>query len=189
MITLQNLIVVTGGPGTGKTTLLKEIHAKGFTYIPEVARKIIQEQMGINGDALPWKNKEKYSQLMLQRSVQAYADAVTMHSQDIIFFDRGIPDTLAYCTLAEIPISHQLNFAVQQHRYNSTVFILPPWKEIYQTDNERKQDFEEAIKTFHVLTKTYTRLNYKLIEVPKLRTDERANFILQYIGKKDNCSL
>ena len=33
-------------------------------------------------------------------------------------------------------------------RYNKSIFILPPWQEIYETDNERKQDWEEAVLTF-----------------------------------------
>lgn len=61
---------------------------------------------------------------------------------------------------------------------NKKVFNLPPWKEIYQTDTERKQDFAEAVKTFEV-----SKLDYKLIEVPKLIVEARAEFIIEEISK------
>ena len=38
-----NLYVITGGPGSGKTTVLAELERQGFRCAPEVARQIIQE--------------------------------------------------------------------------------------------------------------------------------------------------
>ncbi len=31
--------------------------------------------------------------------------------------------------------------------YNKTVFILPPWQEIYEKDNERKQDWDAVVNS------------------------------------------
>ena len=49
-----NLYVITGGPGTGKTTVLRELERRGFAVEEEVARRIIREQMESGGNALPW---------------------------------------------------------------------------------------------------------------------------------------
>ena len=54
MIYKPNFFIITGGPGVGKTTLLEVLAKQGFPYVPEVARKIIREQVSQNGDALPW---------------------------------------------------------------------------------------------------------------------------------------
>src|SRR5947209_3944943 len=70
----QNLFVVTGGPGSGKTTVLRELDRRGYKYSPEVARQIIQEQMKTGGNALPWGNTTFYTELMLQRSVQCFLE-------------------------------------------------------------------------------------------------------------------
>jgi len=35
---------------------------------------------------------------------------------------------------------------VEAFPYNPVVFLLTPWEEIYATDSERDQTFEEAIK-------------------------------------------
>jgi len=46
--------VITGGPGTGKTTVLRELQRRGFAVAEEVARRIIREQIDSGGAAVPW---------------------------------------------------------------------------------------------------------------------------------------
>ncbi len=62
------------------------------------------------------------------------------------------------------------------------VFILPPWEEIYATDNERKQTFEEAIDVFRRLEEEYMSCGYEVVEVPCISVEERALFVLDRIG-------
>lgn len=174
----DDFIIITGGPGAGKTTLLGELLKNNYKYVPEVARKIIQTQISSNGDALPWGNVTNYRDLMLDQSIEGYLSALSNPSNQPLFFDRGIPDTLAYSHLINIPISEKLESAVKRYRYNQKVFILPPWEDIYKTDEERKQDFEEAVATYQVMFRTYEKLEYELIEVPKIGVKERVGFIL-----------
>lgn len=172
----DNFYVITGGPGVGKTSLLEELKRRGYLYVPEVAREIIKNQMETNGDALPWKNRKSYSDRMLARSVETYKEALPVNT--ILFFDRGIPDTLAYERLIHLAYNEALEKAVQEYRYNKTAFILPPWKEIYETDTERKQDFKEATDTYHVMRATYEEAGYSLITLPLISVEERADFVL-----------
>ncbi len=177
-----NFHIITGGPGVGKTTLIGELRERGYCCVPEVARHIIKEQMEINGDALPWLNTRKYSDIMLLRSIHdfiKYSETDKLH-----FFDRGIPDTYGYEVLMNFTMSKKLKDAVTQYRYNSKVFILPPWLEIYETDSERKQGFEEALRTFDVMCKVYSDLGYTIIEVPKASVEERADFIVSKIKEE-----
>jgi predicted ATPase len=173
----RNFFVITGGPGVGKTTLLRELEKRNFKYIPEVAREIIKEQVSSNGKALPWKNTELYKELMMERSIASYKLA-NQTNNEILFFDRGIPDTLSYARLINSSISTQMDFYTNHYRYNEKVFILPPWLEIYTTDNERKQTWKEAVQTYETLAATYKQYNYELIEVPKTPVKERVEFIL-----------
>ncbi|MEN7547582.1 AAA family ATPase [Rapidithrix thailandica] len=177
----ENFFVITGGPGVGKTTLLDELNRKGFCCVPEVAREIIKEQMSSKGDALPWGNKRLYMQLMLERSVESYQETVKTDTSPI-FFDRGILDTLCYAKLIEAEVTKEMEHYARKFRYNFKVFLLPPWKAIYQTDTERKQSWEEAVATYEMMVETYEYYGYNVIEVPKSSVEERVEFILKHIS-------
>lgn len=174
--------IITGGPGVGKTSVIHELNNYGFQTVPEDARKIIKEQIHSKGEALPWKNKALYANLMLKASVKSYNTMLAIESSDITFFDRGIPDTICYMKMENIPVSEHINSILKRHLYNNNVFIMPPWKEIYTADDERKQTWEEAELTFNKMKETYLKYNYILHEVPKGTIKERARFILNTIN-------
>jgi predicted ATPase len=120
----DNLIVITGGPGSGKTTLLKELEQQGFRSSHEVARQIIQEQVASNGDALPWANTLRYTELMLARSIAAFRENTP--SPETVFMDRGIPDVACYARLIGLALFDDLKTACEIYRYNKIVFLAPP---------------------------------------------------------------
>lgn len=175
------LFVITGGPGVGKTTLLNALGKQGFSVVMEDARRIIQEQIQNDGEGVPWKNKIYYAQLMLAASLETYQRTIDETSSNIVFFDRGILDTICYMKMENIPITEEMNNLVCAHTYNRKVFILPPWEEIYATDNERKQTWEEAVLTFDKMKQTYLEYGYEVIEVPKNSVECRCEFILRHI--------
>lgn len=175
-----SFFVITGGPGAGKTTLLDALTQRGFACIPEVAREIISEQMRDNGTALPWNDYVLYTRLMLERSVSGYCDTAKIYTNgEIVFFDRGIPDSLCYAVLTDQIVTETMEQYALQYRYHPKVFILPPWEAIYHTDSERKQTWEEAVATYNQMIKTYCQYGYQIIEVPKDTVENRVAFILQ----------
>jgi predicted ATPase len=176
----RNLFVITGGPGSGKTTVLRELERRGFRCVPEVAREIIRQQVSSGGIALPWGDREYYTKLMLERSIESYREQDTEGQPK--FCDRGIPDTLSYARLIGLKDDKDIRLACREYRYALKVFLAPPWKEIYVTDRERKQDFEEAVKTTEIMKKVYTELKYELVELPKSMVSDRADFILKKLG-------
>src|SRR5690349_13094166 len=96
-----NLFVITGGPGAGKTTVLRELEKRGFLCAPEVAREIIKEQIHEGGSALPWKDRQLFTELMLERSIDSYRQHTP--AATLTFSDRGIPDSLSYACLIDLP--------------------------------------------------------------------------------------
>jgi len=180
----NNLFVITGGPGVGKTTLIHELSNAGFTVVEEDARKIIQAQMFADGEALPWKNKTLYAKLMLEAAIEAYQGIKEKQPSTPVFFDRGILDAICYRYMENIPIPSAIKTLALEHPYATKVFILPPWKEIYQTDNERKQTWQEAMSTFEKMRETYLDYGYEVIEVPKAGVKTRRRFIEKLLDKR-----
>lgn len=179
-----NFYVITGGPGVGKTTLLKELGKRNNEIVPEIARELIKAQNEINGEALPWKNKESYKELMFDHSIKSYEQIdKKANKEKLVFFDRGFLDTICYAELIRSEISQRMKSYAKKWRYNKNIFILPPWREIYKNDNERKQSWDEAVLTFEKMTETYKAYGYNIIEIPMKSASERAEFILEFIEK------
>jgi len=181
-------IVLTGGPGVGKTTLLNELQKQGYRTVSEDARRIIKEQLESNGDGLPWKNRQYYATLMLAASTDSFLHELKESATDpgYVFFDRGIPDTLAYIEMENLMIEESQFAEAKAYRYYKKIFILPPWQEIYETDNERKQTWEEAQATFNHMIYIYERLGYEVVEIPKTTVEQRYQFILEALRSADH---
>jgi predicted ATPase len=171
-----NLIVLSGGPGAGKTTLLQILQQRGFACVPEEARQIIQEQVKSGGTALPWQNTTTYIELMLARSISSFLEHE--NASQLTFFDRGIPDTLAYAHIIQLPETLPIQRACNQHRYAPTVFLAPPWEAIYETDTERWQSFDESVSIFQEIVKVYQACGYTPVLLPLCGPEERADFVL-----------
>ncbi|HXF26635.1 MAG TPA: AAA family ATPase [Bryobacteraceae bacterium] len=175
-----NLFVITGGPGSGKTTLLGELERRGYQCVPEVARRIIQEQIESGGKALPWADAVLYTELMLRRSIESFMEHTPAMAPT--FADRGIPDTFCYARLIGLAPQEPIRSACEQYRYAPRVFIAPLWKEIYETDSERKQDFAHAVRTYEHMIPVYRECGYNLLELPRLSAAERADFVIHQLS-------
>lgn len=175
----NNFFILTGGPGSGKSSLLSLIEETGLLCVPEVARILIKDQLEKGGNALPWGDLTTYSRLMMEYSVADYEE--NLSREETVFFDRGIPDTIGYLKLIGHSVPKEFLEYAQKYRYNSQVFILPPWKEIYVNDIERKQSFKEAEETYDALLKTYQELKYQPIVVERTTIGRRLDFVLSKI--------
>jgi len=80
--------------------------------------------------------------------------------------------------LCDDELVDKITDACLEYRYAPIVFLAPPWKEIYETDSERKQDFAEAERTFKQVSEVYRQCGYESILLPKLTPSARAQFIL-----------
>ncbi|HBP28728.1 MAG: AAA family ATPase [Advenella sp.] len=183
-----NFFVLTGGPGSGKTTLINHLADMGYRCMPEAGRAVIRQQLNCGGVALPWADKTAYARRMHEHDMAAYQRACNMNGP--VFFDRSIVDIIAYLQLEQLPVPEPLQTAVSQCRYHTTAFILPPWPQIYRRDQERRQDLPTAIATYHAMMKTYLQYGYALVRVPRLPAAQRARFIVNAIacghgGNKD----
>ncbi len=176
----DRLFVLTGGPGSGKTTLIEALAAAGVATSPEVGRAVIREQLAIGGDALPWADQLAFAELMVVRDVAAREAALATGLVTVL--DRGIPDVAGFLRVTGLPVPPHIDAAARRWRYNRRVFIAPYWAEIFTGDAERKQKPEEAQATFAVMSRTYRDYGYELIELPRADVAARVAFIVDRIA-------
>lgn len=179
-VDFDRLFVITGGPGSGKSTLIDALAGHGISNMPEAGRAIIHDQVTIGGEALPWSDRRAFAELMLSWEIRSYRAALRVSGP--VIFDRGVPDVAGYLRLSGLPIPPHVDKAAQMFRYHHRVFIAPPWPEIFTQDRERKQSFEEAQATYEVMIETYSALGYGLISLPLDSVEERVRLVLATIG-------
>jgi predicted ATPase len=175
---MKNKIVITGAPGTGKTSIIAQLKKLGYSCSKEISREIITEQIASGGKVLPWLNLEEFSQRVFSLRKSQYINAPT---DSLHFFDRGLLDVIAYMKVDALSINKHYEDECEKYKYNTTVFYTPIWKEIYKNDSQRKEDLNSAITIEKSLLETYNTFGYTLIEIPKLTTRERVDFILSRI--------
>lgn len=175
----KEIIVLIGGPGTGKSSIIERLKEKGFCCYPEISRQVTMQAQEEGIEQLFLENPLLFSELLLEGRKKQYQNALN-EPEKIIFIDRGIPDVLAYMNYIgdQYPVS--FDKACKDHLY-SKIFILPPWEEIFVSDQERYENFEQSKEIDNHLVDTYKKYGYELIEVPKDTVDNRILFILDQI--------
>jgi predicted ATPase len=169
-------VVITGGPGSGKSTLIDALERAGHRASPEVGRGVIQAQMAIGGRALPWIDPPLFAETMLSWEMKSYHQEAARPGT--VFFDRGVPDVIGYLRLIGLPVPAHMMRAAELFRYHRRVFIAPPWPEIFAPDRERKQTPEEAERSYAAMVETYGELGYELVELPRAPVAARLDVIL-----------
>lgn len=114
-------VVITGGPGAGKSTLIDALAAKGFARTDEAGRAIIQDRLAIG--ATGWSDPELFAELMLSWELRSHRQAAG--SRGPVFFDRGVPDLVGYFRLIGRPLPAHVHEAALRFRYHRVVFAAP----------------------------------------------------------------
>jgi len=172
----RQFIVLSGCSGGGKSSLLAELGRRGYTTYEEPGRQVVKEQLLIGGDALPWGDVDLFLELTISRSIHHLMEAA--RGDAIAFFDRGIIDQVNGYRMMKREIPEHLRHAAERFRYRETVFLVPPWPEIFANDAERKHSLEDAVATYETLIETYRDFGYHPIIIPKTDVVARADFVV-----------
>lgn len=175
----KGIIVITGGPGTGKSTIIDRLVEKGYACYPEISREVTLEAKKQGIDQLFLTEPLLFSQMLLDGRLKQYHNALE-EEKPLVFMDRGVPDILAYMDFIGDTYPEHFDAHCHETKYH-TVFVLPPWEEIYESDEARYENFEEAKIIYEHLKLTYQKYGYDLIEVPKGTVDERIQFIFDHL--------
>ncbi len=179
---MQKKVVITGGPGTGKSTVIIELEKLKFACMHEISREVTLMARKNDIEQLFLKDPMLFSKMLLEGRIQQFKKADKL-DVDVVFFDRGIPDVFAYMNYLGVSYPDIFVEKSKENKYYNTVFLMPPWKEIYITDNERYESFEQSLAIYNHLKKAYQNLGYTIVEVPFNTVNERVDFILDNINR------
>lgn len=171
----SNWYVITGAPCSGKTSVIREIERRGYQVIHEVARAYIDRQLSrgwqidqIKADILQFERHILHEKLRIEASLKKAGP---------IFFDRGVPDSIAYYNLEGLDPAEPLKYS-RRSGY-SKIFFFERFD--FLQDEVRSEDAEIAARLNDLLLEAYELAGYNVIMVPVMALNDRADRVLEAI--------
>lgn len=161
-------VVITGCSGGGKSSLVEELARRGYAVMREPGRRVIAAERETGGTGLPWQDSQRFAQLVFWMGMGDHGAA----NHDPTFFDRSTLDQAAWFLREGQPVPDALP------DYFKTVFVAPPWPDIYETDADRRHSFEDAIIEYDDLMRRLPDWGYLCRVLPKTSVAERAAWVL-----------
>jgi predicted ATPase len=170
----DRFVVLSGCSGGGKSTLLAELRSRGYATVDEPGRRIVKEESANRGTALPWIDRAAFARRAIEVALADREEA--RERPGWVFFDRSLVDAASALEhVAAEPVLERLGIL---HRYHPTVFLAPPWPEIFHADPERRHGWDEAIAEYERLARAYPELGYRVVVLAKASIQERADAVL-----------
>jgi predicted ATPase len=167
--------ILTGGPGSGKSSLILALEQKGEYCIREAAEDIIRYQQAL-GNKEPWTNPDFQDwilKLQLQREQRIPRETKRA------FLDRGLADGLAYYELRKQEPSKAIKEATRKLDYER-VFLIQNLGNCLKTEI-RKENLEEALELERLLEKTYKAKGYRITRIGPAPLAERMSQLESYL--------
>lgn len=170
--------ILTGTPGSGKTTIIHALKRQGYAVVEEAATDVITEQM--RGNPEPWRQPDFIDAIVhLQKQRQITTAAAPYHLQ---FYDRSPLCTYALSRHLGYPPSAHLLAEIErmerEHIYQRQVFFIANLG-FCQPTEVRKISFEEALLFEQIHRETYISFGYDLVTIAPYSLAERVSCIIE----------
>ena len=178
-------VVVTGCSGGGKSTLLAALAARGYAVVEEAGRRVVRRALEEGNDAVPWRDAAAFAEAAIALAIADHEGATADHvgaasAGGPVFFDRSVIDVAAYRD--SLTGAARTEALAARYRYHGTVFIAPPWPELFAKDRERRHGMADALAEYERLCRVYPAAGYTLVELPKIPVNVRVGFVLRTLG-------
>ena len=161
-------MALTGGPGTGKTTLAEELGRRGFAVAHESGRAVVVDHPEFaRPDRSPDQDR-RFAALVLERDRSTLAWA-TGQSAPVVF-DRS-PIDAADAGANSRALAGTLRFA-------APIALLPVWPAIFTTDAQRRWTLADARAIEGRVVENHRGLGHSLVTVPTGPSAERADWLI-----------
>ncbi len=175
--------ILTGAPGSGKTSLLRLLERAGHGVIEEAATDVIALEQAL-GEPEPWLRPDFTSKIVaLQRARQLGMS----RSGGIVFFDRSPVCTLALSRFLGRPVpvslAAELDRLAAGQIYEPAVFFVRNLGFVTRTA-ARRISFADSLEFERTHEQAYSELGFELIEVPAGPLADRAALVLSTVGDR-----
>jgi len=172
-------IVLTGGPCSGKSSLIEALSKRGYDTVPEQAITVIEQLIQTWGeDAFTkWKtlNTPAFQQLIFnaQRKIE---NQIT--PKECCFFDRGMLDPLAYLIHNGLPTPDTMLYISKQASYDMVIVCDTLNSFDQRKHTGRTESKTESIKIGNLISQTYLRAGFHVIRLSEASIEERTEIVL-----------
>jgi predicted ATPase len=172
--------ILTGTPGSGKTSILRELKSQGYAVVEEAATDVIAREQML-GNPEPYLQPEFIDTIVrLQKLRQLEA---SMCPDQLQWYDRSPICTLALSKYLGFPASASLLEEIErierERIYQRHVFFIENLG-FRQLTEARKITFEESLVFEKIHEKTYTSLGYDLIKIAPEALSKRVHRIMEW---------
>jgi predicted ATPase len=171
-----NWHIITGAPCSGKTSVINEIEKRGIRVVHEVARAYIDRELAqglrleqIKADMLQFERHILHTKIRIEDSLA---------ESEPVFFDRGVPDSIAYFILEGLDPAEPLKYS-RRNRYRRVFFFE---RFDFLKDKVRSEDDMIAGKLNDLLLEAYAKIGYDIVMVPVIPVKDRTELVLENIN-------
>ena len=172
--------ILTGTPGSGKTSLLHELKSQGYSVVEEAATDVIALEHK-RGNPEPWMQADfidKIIRLQKQRQIET-----GLGPDELQVYDRSPICTFALSRYLGYPPSvcllEELERIERETIYQRQVFFVENLG-FCQPSEARKITFEEALVFEQIHEETYISLGYDLIKIAPAALSQRVHHIMEW---------
>jgi predicted ATPase len=167
-------IVLTGGHGVGKSSLISTLEVQGECVIHEAAATI--RRLGqANGDPFPEDAPDFESRAL---ALHMLRESRVPASAERVFLDRGAPDHLAYARCGRWSLSEPETRTCQEARYDAAFLVEPPEGGV-PTLGRPEAAF--CARLVGIIEGVYAELGIPVIRLPHMPVDDRVALILRAV--------
>ncbi len=171
--------ILTGGPGSGKSSILFELEGRGEYIVREAAEDYIRKQQS-KGIKEPWFEsdfQDEILRLQLMRENKVSSDAKR------VYLDRSCLDGMAYLEKGSSTYSKIHHIMTTEVAYNKKVFLVELLDTV-ETNEVRRENYAGAKELQDKLELLYIEYGYDIIRVPSGDVRERADLVMMHTTGK-----
>ncbi len=175
--------IITGAPGAGKTSIIRQLELDGFSVVEEAATDVIAAAHA-QGTVEIWRNPsfiDVVANLQRERQIRA-----CYQPDEVQFHDRCAVCTAALATYLGHPytplLARELERIKKEAIYQQRVFFIRNLGFITATE-ARRISFEETLRFENIHQEIYRDFGFDLVSVEPATLVERVNIIKAAISK------